>query len=82
MFLGIGESLAKEGLLHDKEDISFLFVHEMLNIEKFDSQKLVSSRKSHYEKQLSYTRVPRFILSSGETYYHSTLSQDSLSGVN
>lgn len=68
MFLQIGDELVQEGRLQRREDISYVYVSEMASDDTTDLRDKVTNRKEAYEQQNSYDKIPRFILSNGETY--------------
>lgn len=68
MFLQIGDELVLEGRLQRREDISYVYVSEMASDDTTDLRDKVTNRKEVYEQQNSYDKIPRFILSNGETY--------------
>ncbi|MCG8481802.1 MAG: PEP-utilizing enzyme [Clostridia bacterium] len=84
MFIEVGKDLVAKGHLHTPEDIAFLYGDDILAYNKLDLIALVEERKETYKRQLSYTVIPRIILSNGETYVYPTLDQqdsDGLKGV-
>lgn len=68
MFLQIGDELIEQGRIQRREDISYVYVSEMDSDDVTDLRDKVTKRKEEYEKQNSYNKIPRFILSNGEIY--------------
>ncbi|MCG8482699.1 MAG: PEP-utilizing enzyme, partial [Clostridia bacterium] len=84
MFIEVGKNLVSKGLLNASEDIAFLYMDDILAYDKLDLIKIVEARKEAYNHQLSYSVIPRIILSNGETYVYPTMDQqlsDGLRGV-
>ncbi len=68
MFLQIGDELVTQGRLHSREDIAYVYIDEMDSDETTDLRDKISNRKEAYKNQNRYKKIPRFILSNGETY--------------
>ncbi|WP_202709794.1 PEP/pyruvate-binding domain-containing protein [Sporosalibacterium faouarense] len=67
VMLELGEELAKEGLINNKEDIFFLFKEEILRKENLKDR--VEKNKNFYQKEMTRTSIPRIVLNTGETHY-------------
>ena len=84
MFIEVGKDLVSKGLLPAAEDIAFLYMDDILAYDKLALIEIVAARKEAYQHQLSYSVIPRIILSNGETYVYPTMEQqvsDGLRGV-
>ena len=84
MFIEVGKDLVSKGFLPAAEDIAFLYMDDILAYDKLNLKETVTARKEAYQHQLSYSVIPRIILSNGETYVYPTMEQqasDSLRGV-
>lgn len=84
MFIEVGKDLVAKGFLNASDDIAFLYMDDILAYDKLDLIEIVKARKEVYKHQLSYSVIPRVILSNGETYVYPTMDQqvgDGLRGV-
>ncbi|MBI9012910.1 MAG: hypothetical protein JEZ08_11815 [Clostridiales bacterium] len=68
IFLQIGDEMVEEGRLQNREDIAYVYVDEMALNDTTDLLDEVTMRKETYKQQNRYNKIPRFILSNGETY--------------
>jgi len=68
MFLEIGDEMVREERLQNREDIAYVYIDEMTSEDTTDLRDKVIERKEAYKKQNQENKIPRFILSNGETY--------------
>ncbi len=72
MMLDIGSQLKNEDALERAEDISFLTFKQILHPEGENLKIIVKKAKEKYNHQLQSKHIPRYILSTGECFYHTS----------
>lgn len=76
MFLELGQEMVSRQQLENAEDISYLYLSDMLEPQDTLLQEIVDKRKAIYNKQMADREVPRFILSNGECYWQPSLDKN------
>lgn len=83
MLLSEAERFVASGHMTETDDISYLFFEDILKLKSMSvdqAQNLIAERRETFLKQSQYTKVPRIILSNGETYYQEMGSDNATSG--
>ena len=76
MMLKIGKDWVSSGILEKAEDISYLTFEQILHFKKHNMNQEVQNAKEAYLKQKKANHIPRFIMSTGECFYHPSLKSE------
>ena len=57
-------------IIRNPEDIFYIHTEEMLDLDQQNLEVLVDRRRKAYKEQMTFTKIPRVILSNGDTYYY------------